>query len=236
MLGDVFLWLVANLKQGVIYFIKQALPPKHFSRECISLFFLDFYIPFLSVTILLLDYIIVIFHTNCSHIIWSFFFQFCFVFNSIYRWDIQCGLVAKQSRGWSDDWSSWHCVGAEFLNFHLNHCGRHWGRWSQTKNSCANAYGCQYWHLSDQHAGSHDPNWKPGRVWKSLLRSNSTWHVQLGHGYCLVSPWGILVISSYKTCRCNFFNCQRSQYINVWVLSECKYYSREGLVWEKYGN
>ena len=27
MLGDVFLWLVANLKQGVIYFIKQALPP-----------------------------------------------------------------------------------------------------------------------------------------------------------------------------------------------------------------
>ena len=214
---------------------KTGTPSKHFSRECISLFFLDFYIPFLLVTILLLDYIIVTFHTNCSHIIW-FFFQFCFVFNSIYRWDIQCGLVAKQSRGWSDDWSSWHCVGAEFLNFHLNHCGRHWGRWSQTKNSCANAYGCQYWHLSDQHAGSHDPNWKPGRVWKSLLRSNSTWHVQLGHGYCLVSPWGILVISSYKTCRCNFFNCQRSQYINVWVLSECKYYSREGLVWEKYGN
>ena len=35
MLGDMFLWLVANLKQGVIYFIKQALPPKHFSRECI---------------------------------------------------------------------------------------------------------------------------------------------------------------------------------------------------------
>ena len=34
-LGDMFLWLVANLKQGVIYFIKQALPPKHFSRECI---------------------------------------------------------------------------------------------------------------------------------------------------------------------------------------------------------
>ena len=27
MLGDMFLWLVANLKQGVIYFIKQALPP-----------------------------------------------------------------------------------------------------------------------------------------------------------------------------------------------------------------
>ena len=27
MLGDMFLWLVANLKQRVIYFIKQALPP-----------------------------------------------------------------------------------------------------------------------------------------------------------------------------------------------------------------
>ena len=27
MLGDMFLWLVANLKQGVIYFIKQVLPP-----------------------------------------------------------------------------------------------------------------------------------------------------------------------------------------------------------------
>ena len=27
MLGDMFLWLVANLKQWVIYFIKQALPP-----------------------------------------------------------------------------------------------------------------------------------------------------------------------------------------------------------------
>ena len=27
MLGDMFLRLVANLKQGVIYFIKQALPP-----------------------------------------------------------------------------------------------------------------------------------------------------------------------------------------------------------------
>ena len=27
MLGDMFLWLVANLKQGVIYFIKQAIPP-----------------------------------------------------------------------------------------------------------------------------------------------------------------------------------------------------------------
>ena len=27
MLGDMFWWLVANFKQGVIYFIKQALPP-----------------------------------------------------------------------------------------------------------------------------------------------------------------------------------------------------------------
>ena len=27
MLGDMFLWLVANLKQGGIFFIKQALPP-----------------------------------------------------------------------------------------------------------------------------------------------------------------------------------------------------------------
>ena len=27
MLGDMFSWLVANLKQGVIYFIKQVLPP-----------------------------------------------------------------------------------------------------------------------------------------------------------------------------------------------------------------
>ena len=27
MLGNMFLWLVVNLKQGVIYFIKQALPP-----------------------------------------------------------------------------------------------------------------------------------------------------------------------------------------------------------------
>ena len=27
MLGVMFLWLVANLKQGVIYFIKQAVPP-----------------------------------------------------------------------------------------------------------------------------------------------------------------------------------------------------------------
>ena len=27
MLGDMFLWSVANLKQGAIYFIEQALPP-----------------------------------------------------------------------------------------------------------------------------------------------------------------------------------------------------------------
>ena len=36
MFGDMFLWLVANLKQGVIYFIKQ--PPKQISRECTHLF------------------------------------------------------------------------------------------------------------------------------------------------------------------------------------------------------
>ena len=39
MLGDMFLWLVANLKQGGIYFIKQALPPKQISRECIIVAF-----------------------------------------------------------------------------------------------------------------------------------------------------------------------------------------------------
>ena len=33
MLGDMFLWLVANLKQGVIYFIKQALPPNISARS-----------------------------------------------------------------------------------------------------------------------------------------------------------------------------------------------------------
>ena len=50
MLGDIFLWLVANLKQGVIYFIKQALPPNisagsvvigietRVERECVNLF------------------------------------------------------------------------------------------------------------------------------------------------------------------------------------------------------
>ena len=33
MLGDMFLWLVTNLKQGVIYFIKQALPPNISARS-----------------------------------------------------------------------------------------------------------------------------------------------------------------------------------------------------------
>ena len=37
MLGDMFLWLVANLKQGVIYFIKQALPPNK-SAGSVSVF------------------------------------------------------------------------------------------------------------------------------------------------------------------------------------------------------
>ena len=37
MLGDMFLWLVANLKQGVIYIIKQALPPnKSAGSVCIE--------------------------------------------------------------------------------------------------------------------------------------------------------------------------------------------------------
>ena len=37
MLGDMFLWLVANLKQGVIYFIKQALPPNKSARSVLGL-------------------------------------------------------------------------------------------------------------------------------------------------------------------------------------------------------
>ena len=36
MLGDMFLWLVANLKQGVIYFIKQALPPNKSAGSVVS--------------------------------------------------------------------------------------------------------------------------------------------------------------------------------------------------------
>ena len=37
MLVDMFLWLVANLKQGGIYFIKQALPPnKSAGSVCIQ--------------------------------------------------------------------------------------------------------------------------------------------------------------------------------------------------------
>ena len=39
MLGDIFLWLVANLKQGVIYFIKQALPPNKSAGSVGSFFF-----------------------------------------------------------------------------------------------------------------------------------------------------------------------------------------------------
>ena len=42
MLGDMFLWLVANLKQGVIYFIKQALPPI-ISAGSVCPIFLDTY-------------------------------------------------------------------------------------------------------------------------------------------------------------------------------------------------
>ena len=40
MLGDMFLWFVANLKQGVIYFIKQALPPNKSARSVITGWFL----------------------------------------------------------------------------------------------------------------------------------------------------------------------------------------------------
>ena len=40
MLGDMFLWLAANLKQGVIYFIKQALPP---NKSAGSVYFSTFY-------------------------------------------------------------------------------------------------------------------------------------------------------------------------------------------------
>ena len=36
MLGDMFLWLVANLKQGGIYFIKQALPPNISAGSVVS--------------------------------------------------------------------------------------------------------------------------------------------------------------------------------------------------------
>ena len=36
MLGDMFLWLVRNLKQGVIYFLKQALPPNISAGSVIS--------------------------------------------------------------------------------------------------------------------------------------------------------------------------------------------------------
>ena len=39
MLGDMFLWLVANLKQGVIYFIKQALPPNISAGSVSRLFY-----------------------------------------------------------------------------------------------------------------------------------------------------------------------------------------------------
>ena len=38
-LGNMFLWLVANLKQGVIYFIKQALPPNKSARSVYLVFF-----------------------------------------------------------------------------------------------------------------------------------------------------------------------------------------------------
>ena len=42
MLGDMFLRLVANLKQGVIYFIKQALPPNISAGSVYSVIFFNF--------------------------------------------------------------------------------------------------------------------------------------------------------------------------------------------------
>jgi len=45
MLGDMFLWLVANLKQGVIYFIKQALPP-NISAGSVPLMYICTRIPY----------------------------------------------------------------------------------------------------------------------------------------------------------------------------------------------
>ena len=44
MLGDMFLWLVANLKQGVIYFIKQALPPNISAGSVLALSFSEQYL------------------------------------------------------------------------------------------------------------------------------------------------------------------------------------------------
>ena len=43
MLGDMFLWLVANLKQGVIYFIKQALPSNISAGSVFIHFLLGFF-------------------------------------------------------------------------------------------------------------------------------------------------------------------------------------------------
>ena len=37
MLGNMFLWFVANMKQGVIYFIKQALPPNISAGSVLSM-------------------------------------------------------------------------------------------------------------------------------------------------------------------------------------------------------
>ena len=42
MLGDMFLWLVANLKQGGIYFIKQALPPNK-SAGSVCMYVITYY-------------------------------------------------------------------------------------------------------------------------------------------------------------------------------------------------
>ena len=51
MLVDMFLWLVANLKQGVIYIIKQALPPNISAGSVFDLLFLFFTGAVLAVTL-----------------------------------------------------------------------------------------------------------------------------------------------------------------------------------------
>ena len=43
MLGDMFLWRVVNLKQGVIYFIKQGLPPNISAGSVASKLLLKYY-------------------------------------------------------------------------------------------------------------------------------------------------------------------------------------------------
>ena len=64
MLGDMFLWPVANLKQGVIYFIKQALTP-NISAGSVSLI-----VHHISKVIQGWDskYVVVTFKQHCTHV------------------------------------------------------------------------------------------------------------------------------------------------------------------------